>query len=137
MWKYVVPLMMLSGCATLPSAADGGSAQMKAGVAHSEAMLRAFVSGLEDPAGDVAIATAAAAVDAARVAVAGHAAIGAGSAASSDVAGLLALGVTLAYCRDGLTRIQHKLPDREAAVRFARGEYALLCLAPLSLLSVL
>lgn len=136
MWKYVLPLL-LSGCATFPAPAESGTAQLRAQVAQSEAQVRAFVSGLDDPAGDDSIATVAAAVDTARVAVAGHAANSAGGSSSTDVAGLLGLGVTLAYCRDGLTRIRHKLPDRAAAVRFARGEYALLCLAPLSVLSVL
>jgi hypothetical protein len=137
MWKYALPLMMVTGCATLPASNDGGTAMLKAQVAQSEAQVRSFVAGLADPAGDDSIAAVAATVDAARIAVAGHAAMGAGRASSSDLAGFLALGVTLAYCRDGLARIQQKLPDRDAAVRFARGEYALLCLAPLSMLSVI
>ncbi len=136
MWKFALPFFMLGGCATLPAPADGGSVQVQALVARSEAQLRGLVAGLHDSAGDQTIASVAASVDLARIAVAGQAAVGVGSSSGAEVAGLVALGVTLAYCRDGIDRIEHKLPDREAAIRLARGEYALLCLAPLSVLAV-
>jgi len=136
MWRYAIPLMLLSGCATLAAPPEDNAAQLKAQVARSEAQLRALVMGLENPAGDEAIATVAASLDSARAAVAGHAATGGGGPSMADAAGLVALGVTLAYCRDGLGRIRHRLPDRAAAIRYARGEYALLCLSPLSVLSL-
>lgn len=135
MWKFLVLLLVLAGCATVPVPADPGSSQARLLAARSEAQLRALVSGLHDPAGDEAIAATAATVDLARIAVAGEAAVASGGA-PEHIAGFVALGVTLAYCRDGLDRIQQKRTDRDAAIRFARGEYALLCLAPLSVLAV-
>lgn len=136
MWTYAVPLLMLGGCASLPMPVDGGSVEVKELVAQSEAQVRGVVAGLHEPRGDQAIAPAAASLDLARIAVAGEAALGLSGASGAEVARLAALGVTLGYCRDGLERIRYKLPDREAASRFARGEYALLCLAPLSVLAV-
>lgn len=134
MWKYALPLLLLSGCATLPMPAIGLAPQAQLQVARSEAQVRALILGLRDPAGDAAIPAVAASIDAARITIAGQAAIG--DPSDFNITSLVALGVTLAICRDGLARIEQKLPDRNSAIRYARGEYALVCLAPLSVLSV-
>jgi hypothetical protein len=125
-------LVMLGGCATL-SPAGGTGDSVRRLVERPEKALREMVAGLQDPVRDDALAAADAALAEAQLAVAAEVLASAGAPGTADLAGA---GVVLRLCREGVARISGKLPDRGAAVGYARGGFVVTCLAPLGVLTV-
>jgi hypothetical protein len=128
-------LPILAGCATFGVAPLDTAPSVRLLLGESEAALRALVTDLQAPTAPVEWRAAGTTVDSARVAVAARALVS--NPAQADAPGLIAAGVTLRLCQDGLDRLETRAAaDRAAAARLARGEFTLTCLVPLAALSV-
>ncbi|MGL6044710.1 MAG: hypothetical protein ACRC1J_12375, partial [Sandaracinobacteroides sp.] len=126
----------LAGCTTLSAPYSApGSEPIRLLVQQSEGDLRKLLFDLADPAAVPAFAEISAGLDAARVAVATDAVLGAadfgadfGLALQAERA---ALGVTLKICADGVDRMAAL--GRADAASYARGTFAFTCLVPLGM----
>lgn len=135
MWKFLPTLAALSlaGCVSIPADYAGGGFDAAELTRLASVSVESLVLSLGS--GDTPdFATTQMAIEQARLAVVTRIAMGLGRLGLEEYAGLGALGATLTFCQDGVTRLQLLYADDpDSAMLQARTRFWPGCAMPLGL----